>query len=148
MVDLCAIAHGNALATPKEGADCAPVRGKHQLERNEGFWPLRDRASTCGGLDLVAAPFCAASYFARGEALHATVPEVSARDAATQEGLPPRRALTAAASPPFTLPALRASRFGTDAMTLELKRAPAASSRASHSPHSTRCSWPLDARGT
>ena len=41
VVDLCATPHGNALATPKEGADCAPVRGKHQLERNEGFWPLR-----------------------------------------------------------------------------------------------------------
>ena len=48
---------------------------------------------------------------------------------------------------PLHLHAPQASRFGTDSMTLELNRAPAASSRASHSPHSTRCSWPRFARG-
>ena len=52
---------------------------------------------------------------------------------------------------PLHLHAPQASRFGTDSMTLELNRAPAASGRASHSashsPHSTRCSWPRFARG-
>ena len=91
------------------------------------------------------APFCAAGYFLGAK-------PYSAR------GLSPRcgcaGGLAAAQSShsrcfaPLHVPAPQASRFGTDAIALELNRAPAASSRASQSPHSTRCSWPLDARGT
>eukprot|EP00964_Phaeocystis_antarctica_P073422 scaffold45027_cov62-Phaeocystis_antarctica.AAC.1 len=82
---------------------------------------------------------------ARGEALQCprSQPEMRLRRRARR-----RAKLTAAASPPLHLRAPQASRFGTDAIALELNRAPAASSRASQTPHSTRCSWPLDARGT
>ena len=67
-----------------------------------------------------------------------TVPEVSTRYAAAQEGLSPW-SFDSRLLAPLHLPAPQAGRLGTESLTLELSRAPAALSRASHTPHSTCC---------
>ena len=67
-----------------------------------------------------------------------TVPEVSTRAAAAQEGLSPWSSDSRHLAP-LHLPTPQAGRPGTESLSLELSRAPAALNRASHTPHSTCC---------